>query len=154
MCKSPPQAPTLVVSAATAVKVYIMLVVPLVVAGPRAVDRLPLNLNLPDSAFALATDLIRKLNQVQYVLLHRVSVVHVTRAGLPTYISKVLHHVEEVVRLFACVPHRVDGFSDDQVLGDFGPHVLLALLDNSLVVTVSVMFVISATNDACHDVPP
>lgn len=74
-----PQAPTLVVSAATAVKVYIMLVVALVIAGPRVVDRLPLNLNLPDAAFALTANLIRELDQVQYILLHGVSVLPITR---------------------------------------------------------------------------
>ena len=62
------------VSAATAVKVHIVFV-EAVIAGlrPRTVDGLALNLNLPDSAFPLATDLVRDFDKVQYILLCRVS---------------------------------------------------------------------------------
>lgn len=63
----------LVVPAAAAVIVHISLVVALVVARPGVVERFPLDFNLPDSALPLATDFIRELDQVQYVLLLRVS---------------------------------------------------------------------------------
>ena len=61
---------------------------------------------------------------------------------LITYVSKVLHYIEKVIRLLARVSHRVDGFSDDQILGNFGPHVLLSLLN--LIAIVSGMFLVWA----------
>lgn len=139
----------LVVPTAAAIIVHISFVVALLVAGPGAVERFPLNLNFPDAALPLATDFIRDLYQMQDVLLCRVSS-WLRLTCFTTYVSEVLHDVEEVICLFACIAHRVNGFSDNQVLCDFGPHVLLALLDGSLVVMVSEIFANTNRRNGCR----
>jgi hypothetical protein len=46
---------------------------------------------------------------------------------METYVAQILHDVEKVVCLLAGIAHLVDGLSQDEVLGDLGPHVLVLL---------------------------
>lgn len=71
----------------------------------------------------------------------RVSACHTCfEAAKNTYIAKVLHNIEEVVCLLAPVSHSINGFTEDQIFRDFGPHVLLLWL--YLSVNVSGVFVL------------
>jgi hypothetical protein len=71
-----------------------------------------------------------------------------------TYVFQVFHDVEEIVGLLARVAHRVDGFSDDQVFGDFGPHVPLPLLYGTLIeVDINIEFLVVASSTSTTVAP-
>jgi hypothetical protein len=59
----------------------------------------------------------------------RVSACHrCFEAAQNTYVAKVLHNIEEVICLLAPVSHSINGFTENQIFRDFGPHVLLLWL--------------------------
>ena len=70
-------------------------------------------------------------------------------AAQNTYVAKVLHNIEEVVCLLAPVSHSINGFTEDQIFRDFGPHVLLLWL--YLSVNVSGVFVFGADEPGTAD---
>ena len=73
---------------------------------------------------------------------------------LETHVSQVFHNVEEIVGLLARVAHRVDGFPDNQILGDFGPHVLLSLFHGPFVeIDIDVKIFIGASSASTTVVP-
>ena len=61
-----------------------------------------------------------------------------------TYVAQIFHNVEEVVCLFTSVAHAIDGFAENQIFGDFCPHVLLLWFYGALNINVSDMLIIGA----------